>query len=174
MSILITRSLLVVLWVMVAIGNPATAQQSNQKALIIETLSEVGLPFNSSVVDLMLGTMAVESDFGKYERQFNNGPAIGIFQMEPNTIDDLIINYLDYRPRLKHKAQRAIESYLNSTLIGDHRSQIILCRLQYMRFKSNVPSDLDGLAHYWKTYWNSSLGKGTEEKFKTKYKLYVW
>ena len=38
---------------------------------------------------LLLGTAAQESAMGRYIRQLRGGPALGIFQMEPATHDDI-------------------------------------------------------------------------------------
>ena len=59
---------------------------------------------------LVIGTAAVESG-GEYIRQLNNGPARGFFQMEPNTHEDIWINYLAYRDKYKEVA----ESLLSGT-----------------------------------------------------------
>lgn len=40
--------------------------------------------YSENAVNLILGTIAVESNMGRYYYQVN-GPAIGIGQMEPNT-----------------------------------------------------------------------------------------
>ena len=44
--------------------------------------------------NLLMGTAAQESALGEYIRQLGNGPALGIFQMEPETFDDIVRNYL--------------------------------------------------------------------------------
>lgn len=50
----------------------------NIKNLITETLTELGL-YSDDARDLLLGTCAQESAFGKYRKQLGGGPALGIF-----------------------------------------------------------------------------------------------
>ena len=57
-------------------------------------LSSIGL-YSVEAVYLLLGTCAVESNFGTYLKQ-KNGPALGVFQIEPSTLIDIWENYLYY------------------------------------------------------------------------------
>ena len=52
------------------------------KELIERVLRKVNL-YSDAAVDLLMLTAAQESACGKYIRQLGNGPALGIFQMEP-------------------------------------------------------------------------------------------
>ena len=64
------------------------------KKAIEEVLDYLNL--NSlSAVNLLLGTAAQESRLGEYIEQVN-GPALGIFQMEPKTEIDIFRNFLTY------------------------------------------------------------------------------
>jgi hypothetical protein len=45
--------------------------------------------------ELLLGTALQESGL-IYRRQLNNGPALGLFQMEPATHDDIWADFLTY------------------------------------------------------------------------------
>ena len=42
---------------------------------------------------------------------------------------------------------------------------IIHCRLKYWRVPKRMPNSLEGRAKYWKKYYNSDQGAGTEEKY---------
>ena len=46
---------------------------------------------------------------------------------------------------------------------GNLPFQIIMARLYYYRFSEALPAydDIEGLAKYWKKYWNTELGAGT-------------
>jgi hypothetical protein len=63
--------------------------------LIQRTLQDLGM-HSESAVNLLLGTAAQESQFGTYFRQIGGGPALGVFQMEPDTEIDIWDNYLRY------------------------------------------------------------------------------
>ena len=53
--------------------------------------------YSDSAKVLLIGTCDIESNLGTYLYQIN-GPALGIYQMEPATHDDIILNYLKYNP----------------------------------------------------------------------------
>ena len=46
-----------------------------------------------------------------------------------------------------------------------------ICRLHYFRVKAPLPAlyDVDGRAAYWKAHYNTPLGAGTVEEFKTSF-----
>ena len=68
---------------------------------IISTLKKCNMQITDEVVNLLVGTACVESNCGEYIKQIN-GPACGIFQIEPNTAKDIQENYIKYNPYLKH------------------------------------------------------------------------
>jgi len=59
-------------------------------------------------------------------------------------------------------------------LIFNLRYAALMCRFHYWRQPEKLPKhdDLDGLASYYKKYYNSVLGKSSVEKFKNDYKYY--
>lgn len=144
---------------------------------IISTLQNSGLPWNYDTVLLLLETMAVESDFGKYTTQTNGGPAVGIFQMESATAADILDNYVFYRPELK----RLLNSHIKPAgkcnwkmlLVNDQTLATIMARIHYMRVPAPIPNNRIGRAAYWKTYYNTRLGKGTVAKYMDKAVRYI-
>lgn len=140
--------------------------------IIESTLKEFDM-YSQDAVNLLLGTAAQESGFGKFIRQLNCGPARGIFQMEPATFQYL----------LKYVKNKGIEEQIKSScnciqLIPESleynlKLAIVFCRLRYLVVNEPLPSDLKGYAAYWKKYYNSVLGAGTEEQFIKHYKKYV-
>lgn len=124
-----------------------------------------------------MGTAAQESGMGQYLVQLGNGPARGIFQMEPNTLRDIQQNFLSYRPKLKamvetHKAMALSDA---ANLICNLAYAALMCRIHYLRVAEALPAadDLSGLARYWKRYYNTALGKGSEAEFIENYHRYV-
>lgn len=69
-----------------------------KRGLIAPTLKEIGL-YSDTALNLVTGTGLVESGF-RVTVQSGGGPALGWFQMEPATHDDIWRNYLRYRPEL--------------------------------------------------------------------------
>jgi hypothetical protein len=143
--------------------------------LITRVLKEANL-YSDSAVELLMLTAACESKLGTYIRQVR-GPARGIFQMEPATHDDLWENYLEYKPDLFGR----VTYFTNGNLSGSFELEanlaysIIMTRIHYLRIPTPLPeaTDVDGMAHYWKKYYNTHLGKGTVAKAKSMYERYA-
>jgi hypothetical protein len=121
---------------------------------------------SDAAVDLLLGTAAQESDFGTYLKQIK-GPAIGVFQMEPATFGWLCRKYGDKLPILKTLTVDVLEYNL--------KFAILLARLRYRVVPEGLPAvdDLDGLAAYYKKYYNTVHGKATVEQYIENYEKYV-
>lgn len=144
------------------------------RELVTEVLKETDL-YSEAAVELLLLTAAVESNFGTYLKQIK-GPALGVFQMEPRTEDDIWDNYLEYKPSLASMVREfgvnfaKPEMDLKANLVY----QIIMARLHYLRIKEPLPdaNDVEKLAAYWKRHYNTRLGKGTVAKAIEKYNEY--
>jgi len=114
--------------------------------------------------ELLMGTAAVESGF-QYLHQIK-GPAIGVFQMEPNTIVDLV-GWIEKHP----KYRAVVRSYQIEPLPaidqchGNLYLATALCRLYYYRTPIFIGKELAAWATLWKSHYNTPLGKGTEQKF---------
>lgn len=135
-----------------------------------------------SAEEIVIGTAAQESNF-HYLDQLDNpgqiilGPGIGIYQMEQFTHDDIWENFLKYHTELSAKIM-LLKGNLPAELhplLGNLFYATAMTRMQYYRQKSALPAatDLMGLAHYWKQYYNTASGKGTVDEFVSNYKLYV-
>lgn len=149
--------------------------------LIEEVLRQLAtLPSYPSInrkeaVELLMGTCAQESHLGKYRKQIGGGPALGIYQMEPATFDDIVENYLSFNPSLKSKIMEAsgVRELKAGDLVNNDKLSTCMARVHYLRVKEAIPSSLDGQARYWKKYYNTPLGAGTEEEYKSNYKNLV-
>jgi len=121
----------------------------------------------TAAVELLMLTAATESRLGTYLYQIR-GPAVGIFQMEPPTHDDI-------------QARKVIGRYTNvpladaSVMAWDLAYAIVMARIYYMQFIEPLPAadDIAGLADYWKEYYNTEAGAGTPEKAVADYERYV-
>lgn len=94
------------------------------------------------------------------------GPAIGFFQVEPDTINDTINNYLKFRPkRMAHLVKRGLDltEPENSVLCSIYL-QVAFCRYKYWRSPKPIPNGIVAQAKYWKEIYNGP-GKGTIEHF---------
>ena len=144
------------------------------RQLVTDTLKSLNL-YSDEAVELMLGTAAQESAYGKYRRQLGNGPARGIFQMEPRTFLDIVINFLANKPDLKARIMKLanVDKLDPADLETNDVLATCMCRVHYFRVKEPIPIDLQGWATYWKKHYNTVKGKGTDIEFMSNYKKYV-
>lgn len=140
--------------------------------VIVPTLARLRL-YSESAVNLLLGTCAQESQMGTYLKQIN-GSALGIYQTEPATHDDIWDNYLKYKIDLAGKVL-VIDSRDNNNLIVNLAYATAIARIHYLRVSEPLPepNDIDGMAYYYKEYYNTAAGAATINDFITNYKRYV-
>ena len=129
---------------------------------------------------LLLGTAAHESLMGTYLVQ-ERGPALGIYQMEPRTHEDLWNNWMiqPHRRGLAARIRRLVraeEIRPNPRwMVNDLKYATALARAHYLRVPAPLPraGDIEGLAAYWKKHYNTKEGAGTEAQFLRHYTQYV-
>lgn len=121
---------------------------------------------------LLLGTACQESECGRWLHQLGSGPALGIYQMEPATYDDLWINFINHQPwRDKvavYNSKRPI-----SELAGNLYLATAMCRIHYLRVPEPIPDYLAGQAAYWKKYYNTEFGAGTTQEYMNAWNRFV-
>jgi hypothetical protein len=120
--------------------------------------------------ELLLGTALQESRL-QYLKQLGSGPALGVFQMEPRTHDDIWKNYLKYKPDLAKSVAKLSHSVNAPSLATDLLYAAAMCRVHYLRVPERLPAegDIQGQARYWKDHYNTYLGAGSAEEY-----LEVW
>lgn len=143
------------------------------KELVESVLKGIDL-YSEDATNLILGTIAQESGFGIYIKQIK-GPALGICQIEPFTFEDILNNFLVYKPTLKAKIRGTCNIYelRSESLVYNLAFSIAMCRIFYLRISEPLPNNLEDYAKYWKKHYNTHLGKGTEQEFINNYKKYV-
>lgn len=139
-------------------------------------LEHIGL-WSQAAENLVLGTAAQESHMGEYLVQLGNGPALGIYQIEPATHDDIYRSYLNYKPPLRSKVTSLLTKELTKkhNLVFNLAYSTAICRVIYYRVPASLPDsgDVHGLAEYWKKYYNTVSGAGTVQEFIENYNKYV-
>ena len=134
------------------------------RELITSVLVELGL-YSTDACELLMLTAAQESHLGYYIKQVGNGPAKGIFQMEPSTEKDIWRNFLKYKPDLAKRVGSLLgeADWEHLQLTGNLLYQIAMARLHYYRRPEALPArgDIVAMAQYWKAHYNTHLGKGT-------------
>jgi len=138
--------------------------------------------YSEEAVDLLMLTAAQESHCGKYIRQLGGGPALGVFQMEYKTFQDILGNYLPRKPDMFGRVTDFMtNNNLNINLTGNLLFQIVIARVHYLRVPDPLPirSDYDeedvyieAMARYWKRHWNTLAGAGTVQEAIDNYNRY--
>ena len=137
---------------------------------IKEIAEEVLYKLNAYTPDalaLVMRTGMAESGY-RHLRQMNEGPAIGFWQVELDTAQDTLDNFVNYRQRLKKiLIELGLGNDLEFSLLSNIALQVAFCRLKYMRDPNPIPdwTDLREQAKYWKKVYNTELGAGTVEHF---------
>ena len=103
---------------------------SQIRSLVIRPALEKLNLWSLSAEELVLGTAIVESGL-TYLRQHNDGPALGLWQVEPSTQNDLYVNFLNFRPELSFKLMelRSAGLSLDENLATNLMYGAAVCRL---------------------------------------------
>ncbi len=146
--------------------------------IIKPTLEYMGGNYNSKNAQmLLLATAAIESKCGYYIKQIN-GPALGIWQMEPETHSDI---WSECDACYKELGQRVIKLSLvgnqsddcgfdgDADLIESPKYACAMARLKYSMDKEPLPphNEIFEIYRYYKRIYNTPLGASTFEKFKS-------
>lgn len=102
------------------------------------------------------------------------GPALSLFQIEPDTLDDLYTNWLAHRSAW----QTVLDSYrmVGTTMLPRLEALesvdaygVCAARMQLWRAVEKIPGadDYLALADYAKRHWNTEAGKASPEKYLT-------
>ena len=122
--------------------------------------------YSEDAADMVFKTGMAESGYRQLKQV--GGHALGFFQCEPATMDDVLNNYVSYRSSLKDKlVELGYKSDDRMSFTYNIAVQAAFCRLQYRRDKHSLPdkSDLGAQAKYWKRVYNTEHGKGTLKHF---------
>ncbi len=125
---------------------------------------------------LLLCTAAIESNCGEYIKQIN-GPALGIWQMEPATHNDIWDHSDAFNCNLFIDKMNSLQS---SVLDGDDDLALLpmyacaMARLKYSMDPNPLPkltgvtsTDLNSFYNYYKRVYNTELGASTYDKWCT-------
>ena len=131
-----------------------------------------GAKYSEDAVDLLCMIACHESLCGKYTKQVN-GPALGVFQMEPFTHDDLYKSFISQNQKLDFAVSKFVPSHNSlknnksyaELLQTDVRYATVLARVFFMRFAEPIPKSTLEKAAYAKKYWNTELGKATVRSY---------
>lgn len=135
--------------------------------VIRPAIAALGEPPNPDLEAQLLRTCAQETHLGMQRVQEGGGPALGIFQIEPATCNDIWQNWLMFRPTMRTK----VEAVLGD---GDHVAALVdndiyscmIARLKYLRSPLAIPpaADIEAQAGIYLHVFNAG-GKATAQQF---------
>jgi hypothetical protein len=137
--------------------------------VIIPTLDEIPNGYSGEAVMAIQMIIAHESSGGESIAQ-NNGPALGLIQMEPATHDD-VWKYGDsiWRNAVNlgviTRAERILKKHPDSyRLVYDLRYNVFMARQKLFMAQGALPLNAKDMSVYLKKHWNGD-GKATPEKY---------
>ena len=137
------------------------------KEIIEWTLNKMNM-YSDDAAAMIYRTGMAETGY-KHLKQMGGGPAIGFFQIEPATMNDVIDNYVSYRPQIKTDlyALGFDDKDAEMRVMSSIALQVAFCRLCYRRDSKAIPKleNIKAQAEYWKRVYNTKLGKGTVKHF---------
>lgn len=150
-----------------------------RKLIIQPTLKALDL-YNPEAEELLIGTCAQESQGGTFLFQVLNKPvidiesspyAIGVFQMEKATHDDIWKNFLSSHEDLSNKLLGfcKIQTPSAEMMIYNLYYAAAMARILYYRVAAPIPCDLKAQAEYYKKYYNTSSGAATMRAYISNY-----
>lgn len=106
----------------------------------------------------------------KESRADHPGPALGLYQIEPETHRDLWFSWLPHRPGIEYKL-RSLRAPWPTSLQQLRTNPVYgtgITRANLFRWPERLPDedDVDGLASYAKRYHNSVAGKATVDDYR--------
>lgn len=148
---------------------------------VLEYLHPV-IPLSEAAETLLVGTAVHESRLEFFDQwtgpgDITLGPALGFFQIERNTHEDLYKNFLRFRPALLEFVEALLVPGRDRDrqLVTNLEYATAIARVLFYRAPERLPAadDLSALAAYWKRYYNTLAGKGTAEQWLYHYRSFV-
>jgi len=137
--------------------------------VIVPALVEIDC-YSDAAMEMVLLTGLIESKY-EHVRQGGGGPALGWFQMEPATHDDIWRHFLGGTRTLDIVDGLRSMTYLHRIGVAKELEVnpwygAAMCRVHYLRDPRKLPKAGDRLAQaeYWKVVYNTHKGKGNVGK----------
>ena len=127
--------------------------------------------YSDDALTLVVRTGMAESGYRALKGYGEGNPAIGFWQIEPATMNDMMRNYIAYRPKYRKTLEELGMQFegddIEISVMSNMAVQAGLCRLHYRRDPKPIPSwdDLEAQGEYWKRVYNTIKGRGTVSHF---------
>jgi hypothetical protein len=138
----------------------------------LELLNEA-VPGMHSLAACRLVTATAETESAMmWLKQHGDGPALGLWQIEPATASDVLDRYLNFRDVLRVAVLRIMSDRpTEEQLITNLALGAAVCRIKYWMSPEPLPmaDDPVGMGHAWKQIYNTELGAGHAGDFARNY-----
>lgn len=147
-----------------------------RELIIKSTLNDLKM-YSENAEELLVFTCAAESVGGTYLKQVS-GRALGIYQMEPETYNDIWQNYIQKKPSIGMILFSNFNSIFmpsEEIMIYDLRFATAMARLFYHRIPHPLPNknDPNEIWEYYKQYYNTEKGKAEKHSSISKYLQFI-
>ncbi len=143
------------------------------RSLVVRPVLEKLGHWSQEAENLLVMIMSWESKGGTYLKQ-EEGPALGIYMMEPATHSDLWQRWILHETKIFLYNMATASDLDPDTFIRFHNPEFMIGNLKYatamariffLRIKEPIPLGLHPLAAYAKKYWNTEKGKATPDDY---------
>ena len=135
--------------------------------IIRPTLGILGIADHQADEELLLGTAMQESGLGAHLAQLK-GPALGIWQMEPASANDIWENYLKFRKQMAANVSSLMLPSIDRSaqLAGNLYYACAMARIEYLRAPEPLPpaGDVAAQADFYLRFYNRG-GKATADEY---------
>ena len=136
---------------------------------VLARLEELGIDNTPEARDLIFETGMAETGYRHLEQmKAKKGiGAVSFWQIEPGTIKDIWDNYIVYRKPLIEMAYSLgfKENEQTWCVMTNIALAVFFCRIYYRRKPGSIPLTIEGRSTYWKKWYNTELGAGTESHY---------
>ena len=134
----------------------------------------LGAGKNGKAVDMMMETAAVETGLGSIPDRHETRLGVGVFQMDEIAFNDVQARTRNHNlERIKSTLGVDVRSVSHSQLAYSPMLAAIFCRLFYILIPEEFPNTLEARSSYWKEYYNTELGKGSQAHYQEMTKKYL-
>lgn len=134
--------------------------------------------YSANAEEILLMIACHESSLGRHLRQIGGGPGRGLFQVEPRTMRDNYINFINLKAGLALQIREVtgVTGPDNDQLTYNPLFGATMARVWLYRRPGALPSahDLIAMAEYAKVNYNSAKGNANAEKYLIDYHRLVF
>ncbi|WP_299072847.1 hypothetical protein [uncultured Paraglaciecola sp.] len=143
--------------------------------LAVQVCDVLGHGRHNNAVAMLLETACAETCLGTYQDPTPNGAGWGLTQADQIAVIDVAYRTRPSdRTRILEHFGFDIRTLVASDLANHPLKALVFTRCFYKLIPDLFPQDLKGRAYYWKTHYNTALGKGKPGEYIEKSHLFLY